>query len=49
MFSVCEGGVTEYGKLAKKSHWEVGGSGILDQDLGGLDFASQFRDVGGFF
>ena len=31
-----------------KSHWEVGGSRILDQDVGGLDFASQLRDVGGF-
>ena len=47
-----EGGVTEYGRREvgqKKSHREVGGSGILDQDERGLDFASQFRDVGGFF
>ena len=36
------------GKLVKKSHWEVGGSRILDQDVGGLDFTSQLRDVGGF-
>ena len=36
------------GRLAKKSHWEVGGSKILDQDAGGLDFASQLRDVGRF-
>ena len=27
----------------------MGGSRILDWDVGGLDFASQLRDVGGFF
>ena len=36
------------GRLAKKSLCEVGGSRILDQDVGGLDFASKLRDVGGF-
>ena len=36
------------GRLAKKSHREVGGSRILDWDVEGLDFAGQFRDVGGF-
>ena len=35
-------------RLAKKRHWEVGGSRIFDMDVGGLDFASQLRDVGGF-
>ena len=35
-------------RLAKKSHREVGGSRIFDWDVGGLDFAGQFRDVGGF-
>ena len=45
-----EGGVTENGRreVGQKSHWEVGGSRILDQDVGGLDFASQLRDVGRF-
>ena len=36
------------GRLAKKRHREVRGSRILDWDVGGLDFAGQFRDVGGF-
>ena len=36
------------GRWAKKSHGEVGGSRILDWDVGGLDFDGQFRDVGGF-
>ena len=36
------------GRLAKKNHREVRASRILGQDVGGLDFASQFSDVGGF-
>ena len=45
-----EGGVTGYGRreVDQKSHMEVGGSRILDWDVGGLDFAGQFRDVRGF-
>ena len=45
-----EGGVTGNGRreVGQRSHWDVGGSRILDQDVGGLDFASTLRNVGGF-
>ena len=45
-----EGSVTRYERreVGQKSHREVGGSRMLDWDVGGLDFAGQFRDVGGF-
>ena len=45
-----EGGVAGNGRrdVGQKRHWEVEGSRILDQDVEGLDFASQLWDVGGF-
>ena len=48
--STKEGGVTGNGRreVGHKSHWEVGGSRILDQVVGGLDFACKLRDMGGF-
>ena len=43
-------GVTGNGRreVGQKSPLGVGGSRILEWDLGGLDFACQIRDVGGF-